>query len=202
MHKQVEFYKGRRQRAVPVGRGISTSLIGGRVLQDGSPPQTRALPSPRGLGGRIPVRLRESRRAALVALVGSGWDHERSWVARVCLIYAERILRFQVRRLWLRLSRSLSVRLSLTPSLSLSLSLSLNLFSSLSPRLSLSFLMIMKETERAEEKKEKQKKKKQKKNTTRRNERQNIEVDNPKVASEMPWRCPLLAFSLILFSKS
>ena len=54
--------------------------------------------------------------------------------------------------------------------------------------------MIMKETERAKEKKEKQKKKKQKKNITRRNERTNIEVDSPKVASEMPWRCPLLAF--------
>ena len=46
--------------------------------------------------------------------------------------------------------------------------------------------MIMKETERAKEKKEKQKKKKQKKNITRRDERKNVEVDSPKVASEMP----------------
>ena len=53
--------------------------------------------------------------------------------------------------------------------------------------------MIFRETKRAKEKKEKQKKK-QKKNITRRNERKNIEVDSPKVASEMPWRCPLLAF--------
>ena len=54
--------------------------------------------------------------------------------------------------------------------------------------------MIMKETERANEKKEKQKKKKQKQNIKRRNEIKNIEVDSPKVASGMPWRCPLLAF--------
>ena len=53
--------------------------------------------------------------------------------------------------------------------------------------------MIMKETERAKEKKEKQKKK-QKQNIKRRNERKNIELDSPKVASGMPWRCPLLAF--------
>ena len=51
--------------------------------------------------------------------------------------------------------------------------------------------MIVKETERAEEKKEKQKKK-QKKNNTRINESKSIEVDSPKVASGMPWRCPLL----------
>ena len=49
--------------------------------------------------------------------------------------------------------------------------------------------MIMNETVRAKEKKEKQKK-----NITRRNERKHIEVDSPKVASEMHWRCPLLAF--------
>ena len=61
--------------------------------------------------------------------------------------------------------------------------------------------MIMKETERAKEKKEKQNKRKQKKNITRRNERKNIEVDSPKDASEMPWRCPLLAFFLGLVSK-
>ena len=53
--------------------------------------------------------------------------------------------------------------------------------------------MIVKETERAEEKKEKQKKK-QKQIIKRRNERQNIELDSPNVASEMPWRCPLLSF--------
>ena len=62
--------------------------------------------------------------------------------------------------------------------------------------------MIMKETERAKEKKEKQKKKNQKKNITRINERKNIEVDSPKAASEMPWRCPLLTCSVILQSKS
>ena len=66
----------------------------------------------------------------------------------------ELIISFEVRKLWL--SRSLSLRLSLTPSLSPSLILSLNLSSSLSPRLSLSLIMIMKETERAKEKKEKQ----------------------------------------------
>ena len=53
--------------------------------------------------------------------------------------------------------------------------------------------MIMKETERAKEKKEKQNKKKKKKDITRRKKRKNIEVDSPKVASEMPWRCPLLS---------
>ena len=53
--------------------------------------------------------------------------------------------------------------------------------------------MIVKETERADEKKEKQKKK-QKQIIKRRNERNNIEVDSPKVASEMPWRCHLLSF--------
>ena len=50
--------------------------------------------------------------------------------------------------------------------------------------------MIAKETERAEGKKEKQKKK-QKQNIKRRNERKSIELDSPKVASEMPWRCPI-----------
>ena len=53
--------------------------------------------------------------------------------------------------------------------------------------------MIVKETERAEEKKEKHNKK-QKQNIKRRNERKYIEFDSPKVASEMPWRCPLLSF--------
>ena len=53
--------------------------------------------------------------------------------------------------------------------------------------------MIVKETERAEEKKEKQKKK-QKQKLKRINKRKNIELDSPKVASEMPWRCPLLYF--------
>ena len=64
--------------------------------------------------------------------------------------------------------------------------------------------MIVKETERAEEKKEKQKKKKkQKKNITIRNERKHLEVDSRKVASGMPWRWILLAFfSLILPAKS
>ena len=55
-------------------------------------------------------------------------------------------------------------------------------------------MMIMKATERAMEKKEKQKKKKQKQNIKRRNKRKHIEDDSPKVASGMPWRCPLLAF--------
>ena len=53
--------------------------------------------------------------------------------------------------------------------------------------------MIVKETERAEEKKEK-KKKKQKQIIKRRNDRKNIELGSPNVASEMPWRCPLLSF--------
>ena len=53
--------------------------------------------------------------------------------------------------------------------------------------------MIVKETEMAEEKKEKQKKK-QKQNIKGINDRKNIEFDSPKVASEMPWRCPLLSF--------
>ena len=53
--------------------------------------------------------------------------------------------------------------------------------------------MIVKETERAEEKKEKQKKK-QKQIIKRRKERKNIELDSPNVASEMPCRCPLLSF--------
>ena len=61
--------------------------------------------------------------------------------------------------------------------------------------------MIVKETERAEEKKEKQKKK-QKQNIKRRNERKNIELDSPKVASEMPWRCPLLSFLMDFVPKS
>ena len=52
--------------------------------------------------------------------------------------------------------------------------------------------MIMKETERAEEKKEKQKKK-QKQIIMRRSETKNIELGSPNVASGMPWRCPLLA---------
>ena len=145
------------------------------------------------------MRLRESRRAALVALVGSGWENERSWVAHVYIIPAELILMFEVRKLWLSLSRSLSLRLSLSPSLSFSLSLSLNLSSSLIPRLRLSLIMIMKETERAKEKKEKQQKKQQKNNITRRNERKHVEVGSRKVASGMPWRWILLTFSLIAF---
>ena len=52
--------------------------------------------------------------------------------------------------------------------------------------------------ERAEEKKEKQKKN-QKQIIKRRKERKTIEVDSPKVASEMPWRCPLLSFFGDLF---
>ena len=35
-----------------------------------------------GAARRIPVRLRVSRRAALVALVGSGWENEWSRVVR------------------------------------------------------------------------------------------------------------------------
>ena len=41
-------------------------------------------------------------------------------------------------------------------------------------------------------------KKNQKNNITRINGRKDIEVDSPKVASEMPWRCPLLSFLRIL----
>ena len=61
--------------------------------------------------------------------------------------------------------------------------------------------MVVKETERAEEKKEKQKKK-QKQNINRRDERTNIELNSPKVASEMPWRCPLLSFLVDVAPKS
>ena len=61
--------------------------------------------------------------------------------------------------------------------------------------------MIVKETERAEEKKEKQKKK-QKQIIKRRNERKNIELDSPNVASGMPWRCPLLSLFVDFASKS
>ena len=59
--------------------------------------------------------------------------------------------------------------------------------------------MIVKETERAEEKKEK---KKQKQIIKRRNERKNIELDSPNVASGMPWRCPLLSFLVDFAPKS
>ena len=38
---------------------------------------------------RIPVRLRVSRRAALVARVGSGSENERSWVAHMYIIPAQ-----------------------------------------------------------------------------------------------------------------
>ena len=58
--------------------------------------------------------------------------------------------------------------------------------------------MIVKETERAEEKKEKQKKKP--KHIIKR--KQNIELDCPKVASEMPWRCPMLFFCLWILFKN
>ena len=51
--QNIEFYEGRRQREVPVGRGISTSLIGGRVCKRHATVTTRPLPSPRGFGGRI-----------------------------------------------------------------------------------------------------------------------------------------------------
>ena len=61
--------------------------------------------------------------------------------------------------------------------------------------------MIVKETERAEEKKEKQKKK-QKQIIKRRNERQNIELDSPNVASEMIWRCSMLSFLVDFVPKS
>ena len=125
------------------------------------------------------MRLRESSRAARVALVGSGWENDRSWVAHVYIIPAERILSFQVRRLWLSLKRSLSLRLTLTHTPSPNLILRLNLNSSLSPRLGLSLIMIVKETERAEEKKEKQKKK-QKQIIKRRNERKTLNSTAPK----------------------
>ena len=113
-------------------------------------------------------------------------------MAHVYIILAERILSAWARRLWLGPNRSLSLRLSLTHTPSPNLILRLDLLSSLSPRLGLSLIMIVKETERAEEKKEKQKKK-QKQIIKRRNEK-NIELDSPNVASEMPWRCPLLSF--------
>ena len=111
-------------------------------------------------------------------------------MAHVYIIPAEKILSSQVRRLWLSLTRSLS----LTHSPSRSFILNLNHSSSLSRRLRLSLIMMVKETERPEEKKEKQKKKKQKQIIKRRNETKNIELDSPNVASEMPWRCPVLSF--------
>ena len=37
-----------------------------------------------GAARRIPVRLRVSRRAALV---GSGWENERPWVAHLYVVY-------------------------------------------------------------------------------------------------------------------
>ena len=61
--------------------------------------------------------------------------------------------------------------------------------------------MIVKETERAEEKKEKRKKK-QKQIIKRRNETKKIELDSPNVASEMPWRCPVLSFLVDFGPKS
>ena len=45
---------------------------------------------------RIPVRLRESRRAALVALVGGGWEHECSRVSHMHIIPAQGILSFLI----------------------------------------------------------------------------------------------------------
>ena len=69
----------------------------------------------------IPVRLRVSRRAALVALVGSGWENEWSWVAHMHIIPAHGILSFQVRKLRLspRQNLILHFSFSLSPSLSL-----------------------------------------------------------------------------------
>ena len=52
--------------------------------------------------------------------------------------------------------------------------------------------MIVKETERAEEKKEKQNKAEPEHQEKKR--KKNIEFDSPRVASEMPWRCHLLSF--------
>ena len=170
----------RVDRREPRAGGYLISSDDGRYLQEFEPANPSALT-------RKPSR-------CSCSFVGSGWENERSWVARVYIKPAELILSFELRELWLSLSRSLSLRLSLTPSLNLSLGLSFNLRSGLSPRLALSLIMIMKETERAKEKKEKQKKKKQKNIITRRNERKNIELDSPKVASEMPWRCFLLYF--------
>ena len=53
----------RRHSGAPVGRGISTQLIGGRVYKMtvvGSTSQTRPLLEPQGLGGRISVRFAEA----------------------------------------------------------------------------------------------------------------------------------------------
>ena len=47
-----------------------------------------------GAARRIPVRLRVSRRAALVALVGNGWENEWSWVVHMNVIPAQGILSF------------------------------------------------------------------------------------------------------------
>ena len=128
------------------------------------------------------MRLRVSRRAALVALVGSGWEKERSLVDRMYIILAQGILSFYFRRL--RLSLSLSLNLSL------SLSHRPNLSFNLSPRLSHSLIVIMKETERANEKKEKQQKKqknkKQQKKKQEEKRKKNMELDSRKVASKRP----------------
>ena len=147
------------------------------------------------------MRLRVGRRAALVAFVGSGWENERPWVAHVYIIPAELSLSVEGRKLWCSHSRCLIPRLSLIPSLSLSLSPSLNACSSLCSRPSLSLIVIMKETERANEKEEKQKKNNVKNNITKRNKKNHIEVEGRKVASGMPWRWVLLFFYFSFFSE-
>ena len=92
------------------------------------------------------MRLRVSRRAALVALVRNGWGNERSGVAPMYRIPARGILSFKLRELHFRLVRSLSLNLniSLSPSHSLNISfcISLNVSSSLGPRLSFGLIVI------------------------------------------------------------
>ena len=43
---------------------------------------------------QIPVRLRVSRRAGLVALVGCGWENAWSWLVHMHVIPAQGILSF------------------------------------------------------------------------------------------------------------
>ena len=75
-----------------------------------------------GAAQRIPVRLRESRRAALVALVGGGWENEWSRVSHMHILPAQGILSFEIRKLRLSLSKSFSLSLSFSFSSSFSFS--------------------------------------------------------------------------------
>ena len=77
-----------------MGRGVPPyrKLPLAEAFDKGTVPNAYGSSMQAGAARRIPVRLRESRRAALVALVGSGWENSRYWVAHVYIIPAERIL--------------------------------------------------------------------------------------------------------------